>query len=817
MDDFSYDDEVSVIDRDFLAKVIPNDGMHFIFRAHRVLKRKSQTSVDDLDALASELAEFCDNGWHVYHACASFGDGTTRASGNARSLKSLYIDLDCGEEKARKGEGYATKIEADVALRGFCDATGLPVPLLVDSGGGLHAYWPLEGVVPAAEWKIVAEQLKALCAACGLKADPSVTADAARVLRPVGSFNWKFDPPRRVALLENNGPFCFEELRDLIDKACAEFAVSDRGERKRSQTAPLLPSSFGDLRVPDHIKASPRYAEIMQLTVRLAGGLAGTWDETPDNVAKVKAMLACIPPDVGRATWRQLAWSVASLGWTSGEQIFTDWSKGWDKHWADADDGGARARKQIGDLFSGYDADRGTSIATLVHHARQHGYVERANPATRECASDVPNWVGQMNKKYAWVEAQKTIYRFEFGDFAKTSELKTQYLNAKLQVPSDGKMVHLCRVSAWLGHPLRRQHRGLVFAPGQPPVTGGNDINTWTGFAIQPAPGDIGPYIELRDHLFPNPDEQRYVEQWLAHKLLRPGVKMNTALLVWSRDHGAGKNLFFETFGNIVGERHYCLVTKDSLTGDFNSWAKNRVFVIGDEVLSGSNRQDADKFKTLISGTKLRINEKHQPEYEIDNHIGFVFLSNHEDAIHLVTEDRRFFVVEVNNGRKSDAFYGRFVNWRDSGGYAALHHHLTNQVSLLGFNPTAPAPTTEAKRQMIAAGRSSLEQWMVDALEDAAAVFGGEVISTELLHEAYREHTDDRRSSDKAVQNAAKKAGGYVHQKQLRVTPGRRVRVCSLVNHQEWGERSMQEWRDEFQRVEEHLRKPSASVSRWHR
>ena len=83
--------------------------------------------------------------------------------------------------------------------------------------------------------------------------------------------------------------------------------------------------------------------------------------------------------------------------------------------------------------------------------------------------------------------------------------------------------------------------------------------------------------------------------------------------------------------------------------------------------LERCNRQDADRFKTLISGTKLRINEKHQPEYEIENHIGFVFLSNHDDAIHLVTEDRRFFVVEVSAGRKSDAFYGQFVDWRDRG------------------------------------------------------------------------------------------------------------------------------------------------------
>lgn len=814
MTDYSYADEVSAIDRDFLAKVLPDDGTYIMFKKHPKAKGGSNLPFGDLGGLIDRLAQICDAGLDVYHACAAFNDGTSRSGENAKSLRALFVDLDCSDEKASKGTGYTTKSEAKRALNAFCGTVGLPHPLLVDSGGGLHGYWPLEDTVPAAEWKTVAVQLKALCAANGLNADPAVTADMARVLRPVGSYNRKYDPPRRVLLLEDNGPFSFDKLRAQIDKAHAQIGTTLSQNSQRGSSVSTLPPLSDGWGVPDHLKNLPSYAAMMEATARLAGGLVGDWDETPDNVQKVTAMLASIPPNIKDPDWTKLGWSIASLGWGCGEQIFRDWSRGSPEHWTNGDDKRIEAEEAIRSLFDRHDAKGGISVGTLTYHARQNGYVdhtdqEAAQPG--EQPSTAPDWVDQMNKKYAWVEAQKTIYRFDFGDFVKTSELKTQYLNAKLQVSAGGKIALVCRVNAWLGHPLRRQHRGLVFAPGQASVTKGNDINTWTGFAIEPKAGDIRPYIELRDHLFPDPEEQRYVEQWLAHKLVHPGVKMNTALLVWSRAHGAGKNLFFETFGNIVGEQHYCLVTKDSLTGDFNSWAKNRVFVIGDEVLSGSNRQDADKFKTLISGTKLRINEKHQPEYEIENHIGFVFLSNHEDAIHLVEQDRRFFVVEISAGRKSDAFYQQFVKWRDTGGCAALHHYLTNQVSLLGFNPTAPAPTTAAKQQMIAAGRSSLEQWMVEALEDPVAVFGGEVVSTALLHKAYREDTDDRRSSDKAVQNAAKKAGGYVHQRQLR-SSGRKARVGSLANHQEWDARDTQEWREEFERVQRHMRVP---VSQW--
>ena len=185
---------------------------------------------------------------------------------------------------------------------------------------------------------------------------------------------------------------------------------------------------------------------------------------------------------------------------------------------------------------------------------------------------------------------RRSIYRFEFDDFAKPVELKTEYQNAKLEIPGNGKVERVCRVTSWLSDSKRRQHRGLVFSPGEGPITRQNDINTWTGFAVPPEEGDIGPYLALRDHLIPDPGERRYVEQWLAHKLRNPGTKLNTALVVWGVKNGVGKNLLFETCGEIVGDKHYCVVTKKDLTGDFNSWAKNKLFVIGDEVLGSGNR-----------------------------------------------------------------------------------------------------------------------------------------------------------------------------------------------------------------------------------
>ena len=89
------------------------------------------------------------------------------------------------------------------ALRHFCQKVKLPKPVIVDSGNGVHCYWPLETEVEYKDWFPVAEKLKSLCAEYNLLADPAVTSDGARVLRVPGSHNFKGNTPLQVKVLGN--------------------------------------------------------------------------------------------------------------------------------------------------------------------------------------------------------------------------------------------------------------------------------------------------------------------------------------------------------------------------------------------------------------------------------------------------------------------------------------------------------------------------------------------------------------------------------------------------------------------------------------
>ena len=227
----------------FLSAVLPPTGVYCVCELSSPKKEHAfATSVADLQP---HIERFNAAKLNTYFALASFKEAGSRMSDNAQQLRALFLDIDCGA-----GKGYAKKRDAVAALDAFLQATGLPTPWVVDSGGGVHVYWPLtEPVAANPTWKLVAENMKRLCRQHGLEIDFTVTADAARVLRVPGTTNWKYpDNPRPVVIKVVAAPqhHSLAELSARINETLKEpqkassalFEVP--GERLEKPTTPSL-------------------------------------------------------------------------------------------------------------------------------------------------------------------------------------------------------------------------------------------------------------------------------------------------------------------------------------------------------------------------------------------------------------------------------------------------------------------------------------------------------------------------------------------------------------------------------------------------
>ena len=202
----------------FLETVLPTAGTYCAVGINSgKTRQRFFTSLTDLQDAAYELDA---SGVDAYFALASFNTNSRKAD-DAQSLRSFFVDLDCGANKP-----YAEATDAAQALAQFVEAVGLPTPFVVHSGGGVHAYWPFTEDVPVAEWLPAARAFKALCVANKLGIDLSVTADAARILRVPGTHNYKTGTPRPVNIMVSGAVTDFAALCKFLPAAPADLSAA---------------------------------------------------------------------------------------------------------------------------------------------------------------------------------------------------------------------------------------------------------------------------------------------------------------------------------------------------------------------------------------------------------------------------------------------------------------------------------------------------------------------------------------------------------------------------------------------------------------
>lgn len=138
------------------------------------------------------------------------GKKSWRSAENILSIKSFWLDIDCGESKP-----YPNIDVALDATKTFVTNSNLPNPFIVNSGGGLHCYWPVDVALPRSDWRKIAEQFKQFGVSNGIKADASRTSDSSSVLRVLGTQNHKYKETF-VSLIQEGEITPIEKFKEAI-------------------------------------------------------------------------------------------------------------------------------------------------------------------------------------------------------------------------------------------------------------------------------------------------------------------------------------------------------------------------------------------------------------------------------------------------------------------------------------------------------------------------------------------------------------------------------------------------------------------------
>lgn len=233
--------------------------------------------------------------------------------------------------------------------------------------------------------------------------------------------------------------------------------------------------------------------------------------------------------------------------------------------------------------------------------------------------------------------------------------------------------------------------------------------------------GIIHDYLKLVYEVISDSDENvyNYILNWISYIAQNPG-KRNMTSIVLKGIQGAGKN----TFINIISELFYGYSAKnvtdmEDVIGSYNKTIENKILIVLNEVRSpkGSYIQNMDCLKSIITDPTFIIGEKFEPRREIENVSNLVFISNHSKPLIISPNDRRFLVLNVNGKYAKSSFLKDFHHKTEDFYNNLLTFFINRDIK--DYDPD-DIPMTQAKKDIIEACRSKVEDWIVEHYNELA-------------------------------------------------------------------------------------------------
>ena len=372
------------------------------------------------------------------------------------------------------------------------------------------------------------------------------------------------------------------------------------------------------------------------------------------------------------------------------------------------------------------DRDFGISASVLDCGAGAERYALRQIERAKEEAIDP--WLRKLNDRFAVISniggrcrvveeledpalGRTRLTRQSFEDFG------NRWMNVQIQCGTNksGDPIYSPVGRWWLKHPDRRQYDTVVFSPGK--ETPGC-YNLWKGFGCEARPGCCERFLEhLRTNICNGVDEYyQYLLGWMARAVQHPDSPGQVAVVLRGK-RGVGKSFFAKTFGGLFG-RHFLQVSDPKhLIGSFNAHLRDLVLIFGDEAFYAGDKKHESVLKMLITEEVLAIEAKGIDVETSPNYTHLILASNDQWVVPAGADERRFFVLDVADGRKQNTeYFGALRKELDTGGREALLHYLL-QYDLTRFEVRS-VPKTKALHEQKLLSLNPEEEWWYRKLEE---------------------------------------------------------------------------------------------------
>ncbi|WP_375599625.1 primase-helicase family protein [Devosia sp. Naph2] len=716
--------------------------------------------VDDLDAAEAHMVAAAAND-QVYHSWGVLGQIPQKGRGTAQdiiALPGILFDWDVKSADATvhsRNEHLPGSLEE---IRRLLDEAGVPQPTaVINSGNGYYGRYHFQRPFIANDNDRAA--ITALCQGmnaliggafriAGFHMDN--VSDLPRITRHPGTFNHKSNPAKPVALesYEPENRFEIAELEALIEPARPH--VKPLGSRKFATGVSIAP----DAEKPnfDSVVAGCKWVEN---AVNRAAALSepewyalGTIIERCEGGEEIFHEISATDPryderetaeKLGRATGPRTCAIISSDGFEGCNECA--FHKG----------GTLTTPLMLG--------TRSPVLAKLmseyVYVIRQRQYVHLATGVRLQDT--------QFSDKYRAYTGKNTPHTI----------LNTDHYTRKVDT--------------------------FDYLPGETDKiveeSGETKLNMWQPGALLPMAGDTGIIMRHLEYLIPDRDERAHLMDILAHAVQKPALKIRHAAIIMG-GQGTGKSFLGQLLKQLFGEKNAVTVAGEEILSQWTEKLGNTQALIWEESGVGDHLEAYERMKVWITEETQAVNQKHIVAYEARTPRVILGFTNQSMPVKIAKDDRRFFIVRSPAVPQDKAYYSMLFGDGLDQAPAFLHALLERDVSQ--FDPSAPPPMTEAKRQLIDDSEPLVIREIKSMMEEGEAPFDCDLLTRERLLLALRSRVSARANVSGNVVLQAMQDLGFTNLGQQRLGNGRRPRLWAWRNADRWATASNGELRSEF-------------------
>jgi len=165
---------------------------------------------------------------------------------------------------------------------------------------------------------------------------------------------------------------------------------------------------------------------------------------------------------------------------------------------------------------------------------------------------------------------------------------------------------------------------------------------------------------------------------------------------------GVGKSIIITNIITpLLGDNNVKPVPAKMVKADFNSWQLDTQLVAFHELKLGKTRKETEEMtesiKEFITEPTLLAHRKGIDAYKVINKSNAFGVTNHEDAIVITEDERRFVLIRIESHKKDSKYYIDLCKWLDSNIEEMYDYFLERNVE--DFN-IYDAPETEYTKEI---------------------------------------------------------------------------------------------------------------------